>query len=250
MLRRSSARCQPGLYCRCPSTLIVAARSLSASIRASASSSSGAVRMMPTRSFIVCWRSCWIVYGLSPPSDWNGATARPLPRPDRLVGDGRSLLSPEAYAAAASPARRPNTSRSERLLPPSRLEPCMPPEHSPTAYRPVTEAQLGVRVDLDTAHHVVAGRPDLHRLGGDVDVGQLLELVVHRRQPLADELRRRAATRCRGRSRRAVTRARLDLGVDGPCHLVTRQQLGWPAVVLLVVVPAVRLLLGVGGLRS
>ena len=49
-------------------------------------------------------------------------------------------------------------------------------------------ALLGVRVHLDAAHHVVAGGPDLHRLLGDVDVGQLLELVVHRRQPLADVL--------------------------------------------------------------
>ena len=64
----------------------------------------------------------------------------------------------------------------------------MPPEHSPTAYRPGDAALLGVGVDLDAAHHVVAGGPDLHRLGGDVDVGQLLELVVHRRQPLADVL--------------------------------------------------------------
>ena len=32
------------------------------------------------------------------------------------------------------------------------------------------------------------GRADLHRLLGDVDVGQLLELVVHRRQPALDGL--------------------------------------------------------------
>ena len=43
-----------------------------------------------------------------------------------------------ARVAAAAPARRPKTSRSDSELPPSRLEPCMPPEHSPTAYRPVT----------------------------------------------------------------------------------------------------------------
>ena len=51
-------------------------------------------------------------------------------------------------------------------------------------------ACAGVGVDLDAAHHVVAGRADLHRLRGDVDVGQLLELVVHRRQLLADDLGR------------------------------------------------------------
>ena len=43
----------------------------------------------------------------------------------------------------------------------------------------------GVRDDLDAAHDVVAGGTDLHRLGRDVDVGELLELVVHRGQPAA-----------------------------------------------------------------
>ena len=47
-------------------------------------------------------------------------------------------VRPAAYAAAESPARLPKTMRSDSELPPSRLEPCMPPEHSPTAYRPAT----------------------------------------------------------------------------------------------------------------
>ena len=42
--------------------------------------------------------------------------------------------------------------------------------------------------------------------------------------------------------------AGLHLGVDGPGHLVARQQLGWTAVVLLVGVPAVGFGLGVGRL--
>jgi len=42
--------------------------------------------------------------------------------------------------------------------------------------------------------------------------------------------------------------AGLDLGVDRARDLVAWQQLGRPAVVLLVVVPAVRLVLVVGGL--
>ncbi|SKU76636.1 Uncharacterised protein [Mycobacteroides abscessus subsp. abscessus] len=45
-----------------------------------------------------------------------------------------------------------------------------------------------VRIDLDTAHHVVAGRADFHVVLGDVDLGQLLELVIHRRKPLLDLL--------------------------------------------------------------
>ena len=48
----------------------------------------------------------------------------------------------------------------------------------------------GVRVHFDAAHHVVTGRAHLHGFGGDVDVGQFLELVPHRRQPAADLLGR------------------------------------------------------------
>ena len=44
---------------------------------------------------------------------------------------------PEEYDAADSPARLPNTIRSDSELPPNRFEPCIPPEHSPTAYRPL-----------------------------------------------------------------------------------------------------------------
>ena len=66
----------------------------------------------------------------------------------------------------------------------------MPPETSPAANSPGTERRAGVRVHLDPAHHVVLGRADLHRLLGDVDVGQLLELVVHGRQLAQDLLGR------------------------------------------------------------
>ncbi len=56
-------------------------------------------------------------------------------------------------------------------------------------------------------------------------------------------------TRCRGRRRRAGDAAAgLDLGVDGPRDLVTRQQLGRATVVGLVLVPTVALFLGVGRL--
>ncbi len=106
----------------------------------------------------------------------------------------------------------------------------------------------GRRVDLDAAHDVVAGRADLHRLAGDVDVGEFGELVVHRRQPAPDVLR--VAARGDVEIDPAVGRATpgLDLGVDGPRHLVPGEQFRWPAGGLLVRVPAVGLLLGVGGL--
>ena len=54
---------------------------------------------------------------------------------------------------------------------------------------PIVLGFLFLYNNLHAAHHVVAGRPDLHRLGRDVDVRELLELVVHRRQPASDELR-------------------------------------------------------------
>src|SRR5215211_8139447 len=41
-------------------------------------------------------------------------------------------------------------------------------------------------VDLDPTHRVVDGREDLHRLAGDVYVGELEELLVHGRQLLHD----------------------------------------------------------------
>ena len=95
--------------------------------------------MMPTRSFIDCCRSDWIVYGFSPPSTSKGASALVCAAFTSASSTaGRVAPSEFAYAVAASPARLPKTSRSPSELPPSRLEPCMPPEHSPTAYRPVT----------------------------------------------------------------------------------------------------------------
>ena len=74
----------------------------------------------------------------------------------------------------------------------------------------------GVRVHLDAAHHVVLGRADLHRLLGDVDVGQLLELVVHRRQPAQDLLGRAPGGDVQEHAAVRRTAAGLDLGVDWP----------------------------------
>ena len=163
------------------------ARSLSSLDLAQRLRSSSAVRMMPTRSLHrrPAGRAGWCTGSRRPRS--RTARAPPLAAASTsLVGDRRPRRASRGGVRTPRcwPARRPNTSRSDSELPPSRLEPCMPPATSPAAYRPGDERLLGVGVDLDAAHHVVAGRPDLHRLGGDVDVGQLLELVVHRRQPL------------------------------------------------------------------
>src|SRR3954464_12450668 len=47
---------------------------------------------------------------------------------------------------------------------------------------------LGITIDANAAHHVMRRRADFHRLLGDVDVRQLLELVVHARKFFADML--------------------------------------------------------------
>src|ERR1043166_6196998 len=48
---------------------------------------------------------------------------------------------------------------------------------------------LGISIHPDTSHHVVGGRTDFHRLLRYVDVGELLELVIHAGQLLLDALR-------------------------------------------------------------
>ena len=226
MFGRSSARCQPGLYCRCPSTDRLATRTLSASIRSSACSISAAVRMMPTRSCIVCCRSCCTVYGFSPPSRSNGesaaraASARSsseagdVPAPGgRVRGRGRAGPSSEHEQVGQRVAAQP-------------VRPVHAAGDLARREQPGHPGGLGVGVDLHPAHHVVAGGPDLHRLGGDVDLGQLLELVVHRRQPLADVLRR--PPRGDVEEDAAVRRpaAGLHLAVDRAGDLVTREQFG------------------------
>ena len=85
-----------------------------------------------------------------------------------------------------------------------------------------------VGVDADAAHHVVRRRPDLHRPRRDVDVGELLELLVHRGQLAPDVIGRQVAdVEEHPAVRRAPTLA--DLGVDRPRDVVPRRQLGRPA---------------------
>ena len=103
---------------------------------------------------------------------------------------------------------------------------------------------LRLGVDAHAAHHVVAGRPDLHRPGRDVDAGQLHELVVHGREPAPDVLGRAARRDVEVHAAVRGAAAGLDLGVDGPGHLVAGQQVGRAPVVDVVVVPGVGFLFG------
>ena len=91
-------------------------------------------------------------------------------------------------AAAASPARLPNTIVSVSELPPSRFAPCSPAVHSPAAYRPDHLGGVGLGLDDDPAHRVVRGRRDLHPLARDVEHLVLDELAVHARQLRDDEV--------------------------------------------------------------
>ena len=105
---------------------------------------------------MVCWSSWWRVYGFSGgrpasgpgagPSAENGrsASAAAVSICDVVHRRAAPPVSAAAYSAACSPARRPNTSRSERELPPSRLEPCIPPATSPAANRPGTPRAAAV----------------------------------------------------------------------------------------------------------
>src|SRR5437867_12638697 len=48
---------------------------------------------------------------------------------------------------------------------------------------------LSLRMNTDAAHDVVHRRSNLHRSCGDVDIGELLELMVHARQLFLDVCR-------------------------------------------------------------
>ena len=114
---------------------------------------------------------------------------------------------------------------------------------------------LRVGVDAHAAHDVVRRRTDLHGFFRDVDIGQLLELVIHARQLFPDVLGgvRQARFDPRDVQIDAAVRAapaRLDLVHDAAADVVAREQLRRPprGFVPLRVPPA--LLLVVRRLRS
>ena len=81
-------------------------------------------------------------------------------------------------------------------------------------------ARLGVHPDA--AHHVVRRRRDLHRPGRDVHVGQLLELVVHRRELAPHPLGRQVADVEKDATMGRAS-ALLDLGVNRAGDVVARR---------------------------
>src|SRR5918997_4218638 len=91
-------------------------------------------------------------------------------------------------------------------------------------------ARLGV--DLYAAHRVVDGREDLHRLPGDVYVGELEELLVHGGQLLHDALVAEVRD-VQVHAAVLATAALLHLGVVGPGHHVAGGELHPLGVVAL-----------------
>ncbi len=90
-------------------------------------------------------------------------------------------------------------------------------------------SHLGIAIHLNAAHDVVRGGPDFHRLLRDVEVGQLLELVIHAGQLFLDVLDRagnlfldpgdveeHAAMR--------APAAGLHFAVDAAGHVIAREQ--------------------------
>ena len=209
MLRRSRARCQPGLNRRPPSTLRCWARSLSSSSLASASSISA--RLADDADEVVHRLLQLLVQRVRVLAALGRRTARA--RSHRRVDDAWSTAGRAAEVRRRTRPRRARRRACRR--PAGRTASCRRAGWSRACRRtprPRRTARArgrprGVGVDLDAAHHVVAGRADLHRLRGDVDVGQLLELVVHRRQPLED---------LGGRRREAMSRKTPPCGVPRP----------------------------------
>ena len=237
-LCRSRAVCQPGLYSRLPrhaGTRAARSRSFARPSRARCISSSR--RTMPTRSCIISCRSCWIWYGPSSPPGARTAPApsAPPPRPGRRgPGAGGVLLGVLGRELAGPLAEDQQVGQRIAAQPIGAVD----ARGALAAGEQARHARhLRLGVDAHAAHDVVRGRADLHRLLGDVDVAQLLELVVHAGQLALDVLGRVGRScsliqaKCRGRRRRAGCRGpRLHLAEDAAGHVVARQQLrraGW-----------------------
>merc|ERR1712226_1309746 len=71
-----------------------------------------------------------------PPENLELSTAPDRPPPDNSIKETSLMLEPNMYLAQCLPATRPNTTQSNKELPPKRLLPCTPPATSPAAYKP------------------------------------------------------------------------------------------------------------------
>ena len=158
------------------------------------------------------------------------AVRRPLERAQRPLGGGFHLLLGYRWAvgerAHVIGGTKPGAAAENQQVGQRVAAQPVGPVHATSALTRREQSRRGgprgIGVDLDTAHHVVTGRPDFHRFLGDVHLGQLHELVIHRRQPALDLLG--GQPRCDVEEHAAVrgVTAGLYLGVDGASHLVPR----------------------------
>ena len=107
---------------------------------------------------------------------------------DRPVQRGGARRVP----ASPPPARAPNTSPSSSELLARRLAPCTPVQAtSPAANRLSTDVRPS-QVGLDAAHHVVGGRADRNRIGGQIEPDAAARLRDRRKRACARSRDRRA----------------------------------------------------------
>ena len=172
--------CQPGLSTRPPATRIRALRSRSPPMAARARLSDSSLRPIPASSCIDSCRVRW---------SWSGFSPSPTPPP----ASGRSTASCSAAICCCETAARGPAllAKSAAAIPGAAAEDQDVPERvAPQAVGAVKarrhlaggveaghRGRCGLGVDPDAAHGVVDGGAHLHRLLGDVDPGQGLELV-------------------------------------------------------------------------
>src|SRR5262245_36534839 len=121
--------------------------------------------------------------------------------------------------------------------------------------QPRQRRHLAIAVDPNATHDVVGGRSHFHRRGGDVDVGELLELMVHARELLDDvpggigkllpdpgDVEKHASVGA------ASTFA--NLAHDAAGDVIASEQLGWSPSVLVALRVAPALFLIVGSLAA
>ena len=204
--------------------------------------------MIPTSSCIASVRSACTAYGFSPSRALERREHSGRGRIDLTVVDARhprDALRVLGGVKTGAPAEDEQVGERVAAKPVRAVHPggdlacCEEARHGRLS-------RIGV--DANAAHDVVERRPDLHRRLRDVDVGELLELVVHRGQALLDVVGGPPRRDVEEDAAMRTAAARLDLGVDRARDLVTRQQIGCPAVVPLVLVPAVGFFLRIGRL--
>ncbi len=154
-----------------------------------------------SRAASAAWTWCGSTYGVAGLGRRVGRRAGPGPRPEDQQVRERVPAQPVGAVHAAGDLARGEQARDGR--------------------------RARVRHDPDAAHHVVGGRADLHRPGRDVDVGELLELLVHRGQLAPHVLGGQVADVEEDAAMRRAA-ALLDLGVDRPRDVVPGRELGRP----------------------